>query len=150
MFSFPSVLSAVVHRILKTAIHPLTKFIFKYLLELPLPAAKNAKGLFKYRNSSGNNTYYCADDGQFCHWVKCPCFLCSHSWTNRQIKEIKEINHIIIDSYNSAYCFAIFSMSKQTMAFFLAFKHRYLCHLSSDNNQQFADRSLEYSKNFID
>jgi hypothetical protein len=34
--------SVMIHRILKTAIHPLAKFIFEYLFVLPLPAAKKS------------------------------------------------------------------------------------------------------------
>ena len=64
----------MIYRILKTAIQPFSEFIFEYLLVLPLPAAKNAKSLFKYRNSSGNDADYCADDNQFCHLSKVTMF----------------------------------------------------------------------------
>jgi hypothetical protein len=60
----------MIHRILKTATHPFYKFIFEYLLVLPLPAAKNAKSLFKNSNNSGDGVYYCADDGQLYHLSK--------------------------------------------------------------------------------
>ena len=69
----------MVHRILKTAIHPFSEFIFEYLLVLPLPAAQNAKNFFKNSNSSGNNAYYCTDDGRFCHCDKVSIFFCSRS-----------------------------------------------------------------------
>ncbi len=60
----------MVHCILKTAIHPLAEFIFKYLSILHFLAAKYAKGLFENRYGSNNDADYCADDGQFCHLSK--------------------------------------------------------------------------------
>ena len=48
--------------------------------------------------------------------------------------------------YNSAYCFAIFSMSKQFTAFFLAFKHSSLCRLSSVNTQSIPAARSEVSQ----
>ena len=51
----------MVHCILKTAIHPLAEFIFKYLSILHFLAAKYAKGLFENRYGSSN------DDAGHCH-----------------------------------------------------------------------------------
>ena len=60
----------MVHRILKTAIHPLAKFIFEHFPIPHLLAANYTKSLFKNRNSSGDDADYRADDNQLGHLSK--------------------------------------------------------------------------------